>query len=155
MDIIIKPHHLLDIFKLYGRGIEEFVPDEKFNHNFYYIGNAVIQNKIDKIKFTYEKDDICKPCKYLIEGTCSDSFKYEDVFYSKNKYNEKIDTKLLRALNLDIHTAYTFKKIVILLNDQLTQELINIVWYNNTREENTVRYTYTKSGINKYISKFC
>lgn len=27
--IIIKPHHFMDIIKLYGSGIEVFVPDEK------------------------------------------------------------------------------------------------------------------------------
>lgn len=29
--IIIKPHHLIDIIKLYGAGVEYFVPDEFFN----------------------------------------------------------------------------------------------------------------------------
>ena len=42
MDIVIKPHHLLDIFKLYGKGIENFVPDKNYNHNFYFIGNVNI-----------------------------------------------------------------------------------------------------------------
>ena len=35
--IVIKPHHLLDIFKLYGKGIENFIPDKNYNHNFYLI----------------------------------------------------------------------------------------------------------------------
>lgn len=33
--LVIKPHHLLDIFKLYGRGVETFVPDDKYKHDFY------------------------------------------------------------------------------------------------------------------------
>lgn len=42
--VIIKPHHFMDIFKLYGTGIEEFVPDQKMGHDFYAIANAIIKN---------------------------------------------------------------------------------------------------------------
>ena len=33
--ILIKPHHFIDIIKLYGSGIDRFVPDEKMGHDFY------------------------------------------------------------------------------------------------------------------------
>ena len=59
--IVIKPHHLLDIFKLYGKGIENFIPDKNYNHNFYLIGNAVIRNEVNKIRFTYSYD-----CAYTL-----------------------------------------------------------------------------------------
>lgn len=29
--ILIKPHHFIDIIKLYGSGIDRFVPDEKWD----------------------------------------------------------------------------------------------------------------------------
>lgn len=32
--ILIKPHHFIDIIKLYGSGIDRFVPDEKMGHDF-------------------------------------------------------------------------------------------------------------------------
>lgn len=96
MDITIKPHHLLDIFKSYGKGIEKFVPDEKYNHNFYFIGNAVIDNEIDNVEFTFGFDDICKPCNYLKENICIDEFYYNDNVYQKNNYNEKLDIRLIR-----------------------------------------------------------
>lgn len=35
--ILIKPHHFIDIIKLYGSGIDRFVPDEKMGHDFYFI----------------------------------------------------------------------------------------------------------------------
>lgn len=64
LHIIIKLQHLLDIFKLYGKGLENFMNDKNFNHDFYLIRNSVIENKVDGIQFTYSHDDICKPCKY-------------------------------------------------------------------------------------------
>ena len=38
-EIIIKPHHFIDIIKLYGAGIERFVPDEPMGHDFYKVAN--------------------------------------------------------------------------------------------------------------------
>lgn len=42
--ITIKPHHFMDIIKLYGTGIERFVPDQKRGHDFYRIANLIVQN---------------------------------------------------------------------------------------------------------------
>ena len=92
IDIVIKPHHLLDIFKLYGKGIENFIPDKNYNHNFYLIGNAVIRNEVNKIRFTYSYDDICKPCYYLKNSVCNDYFSVNGVDINKNKYNRPPDT---------------------------------------------------------------
>ena len=64
--IVIKPHHLLDIFKLYGKGIENFIPDKNYTHNFYLIGNAVIRNEVNKIRFTYSYD-----CAIPCAGACT------------------------------------------------------------------------------------
>ncbi len=72
--IKIKPHHFMDIIKLYGKGIEQFIPDDKYNHNFHYVANEIIKNHHIHIKITLDQDDICLPCKYLgREGRCIDS----------------------------------------------------------------------------------
>ena len=42
--ILIKPHHFIDIIKLYGSGIDRFVPDEKMGHDFYKVANEIIEN---------------------------------------------------------------------------------------------------------------
>ena len=42
--ILIKPHHFIDIIKLYGSGIDRFVPDEKMGHDFYKVANEIIDN---------------------------------------------------------------------------------------------------------------
>ena len=153
MDITIKPHHLLDIFKSYGKGIEKFVPDEKYNHNFYFIGNAVIDNEIDNVEFTFGFDDICKPCNYLKENICIDEFYYNDNVYQKNNYNEKLDIRLIRLLNIEFNKTYEFKDMIKLLYNNLSLELINLVWYSCNQKENEIRYHFTREGINKFITK--
>ena len=47
--ILIKPHHFIDIIKLYGSGIDRFVPDEKMGHDFYKVANEIIDNPSVKI----------------------------------------------------------------------------------------------------------
>ena len=41
-EIIIKPHHFIDIIKLYGAGIERFIPDEPMGHDFYKDRKSVV-----------------------------------------------------------------------------------------------------------------
>ena len=50
--ILIKPHHFIDIIKLYGAGIEKFVPDEKMGHDFYKVANMIIDNPLITLKLT-------------------------------------------------------------------------------------------------------
>ena len=149
MDIVIKPHHLLDIFKLYGKGIENFVPDKNYNHNFYFIGNAVIRNEVNKICFTYSYDDICKPCYHLKNSVCSDYFSADGVDINKNEYNEKLDIRLMKLLNLKFDEIYEFKDIIELFNSEVSLKLINLAWYSSNQDDNKIRYELTKKGIYK------
>lgn len=50
--IVIKPHHLIDIMKLYGAGVEHFVPDESYQHDFYKVANCIIENLDTELQFT-------------------------------------------------------------------------------------------------------
>ena len=154
MDIIIKPHHLLDIFKLHGKGINKFIPDEKFNHDFYLIGNAVIENRVKRIKFTYNYDNICEPCNYLKNKLCTDKFTYHNIVYDKNDYNEKLDIRLFRLLGIDKDKSYEFKDIVNLINKKMCIELINLAWYGSDKEDNESRYIFTKKDLEKFKLKY-
>ena len=52
--ILIKPHHFIDIIKLYGSGIDRFVPDEKMGHDFYKVANEIIENpSVDLMEMTF------------------------------------------------------------------------------------------------------
>ena len=51
--ILIKPHHFIDIIKLYGSGIDRFVPDEKMGHDFYKVANEIIENPTVDLKLTF------------------------------------------------------------------------------------------------------
>lgn len=147
--LVIKPHHLLDIFKLYGRGVETFVPDDKYKHDFYGVGNRVIENRIGTVRFTCGCDDICGPCVCLKEGLCGDTFFYEGIEHGKNSYNEALDRGLMERLGLESGRGYEFSDIVDLLCEKLDLELIRFVWQDRGSEENQSRYEDTRRGLER------
>ena len=72
--MVIKPHHFMDIIKLYGGGIQVFVPDTDYGHDFYRAANEIIGNHRIQIKVTSGADDICGPCRFLgSDKTCTES----------------------------------------------------------------------------------
>lgn len=127
--IIIKPHHFIDIIKLYGTGIKTFIPDKEMGHDFYKVANMIISNPNIELNLTIEADDICKPCKMCENNICVDGVDFKG-YNSKDMYNKTIDRRLIDVLNLEIDKLYSAKDLcqIILENHE---EIFN-VW----REEN-------------------
>lgn len=150
--IKIKPHHLLDILKLYGNGIEIFVPDENYKHNFYQCANAVVNLEISQIEFTMESDDICYPCKFNSENGCTDKLKLFTHF-SKNDYNTQIDRLLLMQLNLQDKRVYDFSDILSYLFHNLNYKIFEIAWNYELEENITFRFIHVMKGIYHLIQK--
>lgn len=148
--ITVKPHHFMDIIKLYGSGIRVFVPDQKMNHDFYRIANAVVENPRTQLHLTIEADDICVPCVKCQMHECIDTLDQIPGFQTKNEYNRTLDSRLIKELSLDIHKAYE------------AQELCNIMWkhhdviYKVWKEENDAiterRHDLFVKGAKEYLS---
>lgn len=151
--IRIKPHHLLDILKLYGRGIEEFVKDIQFGHDFYKIANEIINLEVSEVIFTRDCDDICEPCKYRMGSKCSDYVSFLDN-YSKDKFNKEIDDKLFKLLGLKEETSYKFEDIFKLLMKNLRYSLFEEVWKYANEDELQFRYVFTIMGTYKVLQKY-
>lgn len=152
MLIKIKPHHFLDILKLYGKGLDVFVPDQNYGHDFYRIANLIVQGNVSKIIFTKYEDDICSPCKYNLNHECTDVVKNTDE--SKQSHNIKIDTTLMENLNIEEKEEFTFADVINLLNTKLDYNVIKEAWSHADKEEIDFRHTYITAGLKKLnISK--
>ena len=93
--MVIKPHHFMDIIKLYGGGIQVFVPDTDYGHDFYRAANEIIGNHRIQIKVTSGADDICGPCRFLgSDKTCTDCISHIKGIRSKNSYNKMLDCRI-------------------------------------------------------------
>lgn len=144
--ITVKPHHLLDILKLHGKGLAIFVPDPIYGHNFYKLANMVVNHEVDSIIFTIHGDDICKPCKYNINNQCTDRVSKTSI-ESKESHNKSIDTILLELLNLETDRVYKFIDILSLLDKKLSYEIFEKAWAHANKEELDFRFDYTVKGL--------
>ena len=143
MKIIIKPHHFLDF--LYDLAINNRHEEENVNGNANgELCRAFIEGKIDKIAFTSLVDDICRPCKCLIDNKCIQTFDDATTKYygyrRKDDFNYQLDIKLNKALP-DI---FAFDKeqmmidVLVALSNNLTEEIINLyLWQRPDRVKNT------------------
>lgn len=148
--IIIKPHHFIDIIKLYGAGVECFVPDEAFNHAFYKVANQIINDFNTELMLTIEGDDICKPCNRYNGKKCTDPLiNVIKDFEKKDDYNKVLDTRIIQQLKLDNNKTYTVKELVSILDQD--KKIIFNVW----KEENDIltnrRNNLFRIGVDKII----
>lgn len=148
--ICIKPHHFMDIIKLYGAGIEEFVPDEKMGHDFYKIANEIIKEPYVCLKLTTDGDDICQPCKKF-NDKCVDSLNHIVGYTSKNEYNKVLDSRIISLLNL-VKEKYTSLELCLIFYK--SHEIIYTVWKEEANETTEKRHKLFLEGAGKYLEKY-
>lgn len=145
--ILIKPHHFIDIIKLYVSGIDRFVPDEKMGHDFYKVGNEIIENPSIDLKLTIDGDDICKPCKKYHEQ-CVDPLTHIQGYTSKDVYNKTLDKRIIKLYNLN-DEYYTAKQLCSII--QNNKEYIFEVWNEEDNEVTQKRYELFLQGAHKFL----
>lgn len=150
--IKIKPHHLLDVLKLHGKGIEKFVPAPDFGHDFYRVANEIVNGEVSKFVFTRDCDDICGPCKYSKDGKCSDFIAFLD-HYSKDTFNKEIDDRLFALFGWQQEKEYGFEDIFQQLMKELDYSLFGQAWKQADEAELRFRTAYTIMGAYKVLEK--
>lgn len=146
--ITIKPHHFIDIIKLYGSGITCFVLDETMGHDFYRIANRILQNPDCPIALTIAGDDICKPCKKYL-GNCQDSLNHISGFTSKDVYNRTLDERILKLYQLS-KNGHTARSLCHTLYQH--HELIFQVWKEEATQITEKRHHLFVTGARKFLS---
>ncbi len=149
--ITIKPHHLLDIYKLHGTGINNFVPDPRYQHDFYRIGNLILTRQIKSIRFTADADIICTPCIFCQKGICNDTFLHYGTKTIKDQYNRNLDQTIMTLLAVEPEKEYEYDVILNLLAQKTTESFINQIWHSNTKSDNQLRWQNTITGIKKLM----
>ena len=152
--ISLKPHHFLDILKLYGTGLDSFIPDKKYGHGFYRIGNVILKNPLAIIQLTASIDDICKPCYFLKNNKCIDKMQNDFVYSSKQEWNKIIDERILKKLDLKEGHEAVVVNLCKHIQKKLTRNDITDIWKERPNDETKKRVQYLLTGLNKYIKKF-
>lgn len=148
--MVIKPHHFMDIIKLYGAGIEVFVPDPDYGHDFYMAANEIISNHDTFISFTDGADDICGPCRCLgADGICQDSISHIKGITSKDGYNKMLDRRIMTELGLCHDGLYTAGELCRRMGEQ--SGLVEAVWKEEDEEKMLERKRLFAAGVRKYL----
>lgn len=151
--ITIKPHHLLDIFKLYGKGVGHFTPDLNYEHDFYRIANLVLNNPHAAIKLVVGLDDICQPCKFNVGGKCIDSVPDMDgEFLAKENWNKEIDTRILKYLGVEPGFETTVLDYCVLVLKKIDNDAVLDIWRERPKAESISRATNLFKGLKKFVS---
>ena len=145
--IVIKPHHLIDIIKLYGAGVEHFVPDELYQHDFYKVANLMIENLDTELQFTIYGDDICRPCNRFKDSLCSDPLDHIRGYHCKDTYNQALDSRLINQLKLDQNAIYTAREFIEILSSD--RDIIFHVWLEEDSELTEKRNRLFQAGLKK------
>lgn len=147
----IKPHHFLDMIKLYGAGYESFVPDETTGHAFYSVGNQILRDPRTKLRFTFACDDVCGPCKWRQGTLCTDAVSGLGAYRGKDAYNKMLDERLARLAGLKLDRIYTAEETCALLARH--REAIFEVWSLEERARLEKRYELFCKGCEKYLAR--
>lgn len=152
-EVVIKPHHFLDIIKLYGAGIACFVPNEAYHHDFYRVANQILAEHKLQIRLTIHGDDICVPCKYYSgqgNGVCIDGISHIANIDSKDEWNKILDNRIISMITLDARTVYTAEEFCQLLYEN--RDLIYDIWKEDDEEKTKERFRLFSAGAEKYLS---
>lgn len=149
--IFIKPHHLIDIIKLYGAGIEHFVKDEAFQHDFYKVANKIINNCDCLLQFTTGGDDICKPCNRFDGQKCTDALSCVNGYLDKETYNRVLDNRIIDILRLDLDETYSVRQILTAFQGE--PNLVFHVWIEENEALTDKRNALFQCGCLKLLTK--
>lgn len=150
--ILIKPHHFMDIIKLYGSGIEVFVPAPDFGHDFYRAANRIVGNPETELKLTVHADDICGPCRFLEKGLCADRIGHIEGITSKDQYNKLLDGRILEALGMEEGERCTAGELCSRM--AACDGLVERVWVEENTGTRERRAALFGAGTLKYLEVF-
>lgn len=147
----MKPHHFMDIMKLHGAGIDHFVPDEAYKHDFYLVGNEILNNRDMKLQTTIDEDRICKPCIHIgKDGLCQDSIGHIESITSKDAWNKMIDKRIIQYADISLDKIYTALDYCKLLYG--IREHIKDIWKEEENQAIKTRYMNFCKGVEKYLN---
>jgi len=153
MEILMKPHHFLDIIKLYGAGLEKFIPDIERGHDFWKIGNMVLENPDLIFRLTAGNDSICVPCKFNEKEKCIDVVEIDLGEMPKDEFNKAIDGNIFRKLGIEEGAVFSAREFCRLAKEKLGKEDIFEIWNQKSEAETEKRCEMLFAGFEKYLER--
>jgi hypothetical protein len=140
----LRPHHLLDIITQYGQG-RPFEPSD-YGHAVHTVARLVLADQTQQAEMVVGADDICAPCRNLLEGCCTDVVSSLDPPVSKQDYNDDLDRRVLGHLGLEAGQVLTIRAFADRTLDRL-QDLEQVC--SHPGEEPAARLRDLRQGLQR------
>ena len=138
--IRLRPHHLIDIFKHSGNGLDLSKP-HPYGHAQHIIAEKILNNPDTEIEFICENDDICKPCRHRgADNLCSDVLSRFSPPVSKQQYNDELDKSVFEMLEIVSGERMSARVFLELLLSRIS-EIVPLATHPGQDAE------YTESGL--------
>ena len=145
--IWIKPHHFLDIIRDIGAG--RVWEPHPYGHAVHSVGRELLADRDRMLELVVGIDDICRPCRYNINGVCTDTTESPGYEVSKDEWNRTIDGRWLERLGLAEGDRVTARELCRLAGDNMGD--IFTIYREADRKKTGDRERALKRGITLFL----
>ncbi len=144
----IRPHHFLDIIRDFGAGVvhEPYLP---YGHNVHLVAAWLRDGHDIMLEIVIGVDEICRPCRKLVEGRCTDTTVKQGRKISKQDYNDLTDRRYLERLGIEQGYRTTAREFCKLTLERLGD--IYSLYPEVEKEKTTLREENLLRGLKDYI----
>jgi len=115
VEILLRPHHALDIVTKYGQG-HRFQPAPSGNAESK-VAEQILNNLDIVVRWVIGADAICAPCALLnADGLCTDGVPHTHPPMSKQDYNDALDRRLCTYLGITPGSVSTLRAFLEIAN---------------------------------------
>ncbi|MFC2075830.1 DUF1284 domain-containing protein [candidate division KSB1 bacterium] len=115
--IRIKPHHFLDIIRDLGAG--HVWEPHPYGHAVHTVAQELLARRDGLLELVAGADDICRPCKHNIDGSCADTTTSPGYEISKERWNRTIDNRWLDRLGLKLGQIISAREFCRLADERM------------------------------------
>ncbi|MCK4283954.1 MAG: hypothetical protein KAX44_06525 [Candidatus Brocadiae bacterium] len=118
--IRLRPHHLLDIVTRYKPDDDPDYVREPGGNNVRTFTRMFSKDLDIPAEFIVGWDFICEPCSHLQpDGSCDQVLTRHDPPLRMDDYNDPLDTRLLKYLDMEPGTVMTVRQFLELVNEHV------------------------------------
>ena len=93
-------------------GAKKEICPHTYGHSYHLIAGKIYSNELDRIKLIISNDDVCEYCSKLNEGHCIDTINHREDFSLKEDFNNHIDRRIMKKMNLRENQTISIKELL-------------------------------------------
>ena len=141
----LRIHHIFDIIR--DLGANKTFEKHSYDHSYHKVAKSIIEKNNHAFKIVVSTDDICKNCIKLEDNKCTDDIFHRKDFSQKEKFNDYLDNRINKILNLKENETTTLKNLINIADKYI--ENIEYIYDGNDEINTKERKINVINGIAK------